>query len=118
MIVTSPAFTNNGNIPVKHTGFGEDKSPEFQISEVPENTVSFAIILDDLDVPWVKNCYRAPKQPFFIKKEHRYVFYFYALDTFLEISENSNKQTLQTAMQGHILAETQIWGRFKRHFYG
>ena len=157
MIVTSPSFTNNGSIPVKHTGFGKDKSPEFQISAAPENTASFAIILDDLDVPWTKNFnhwiiwnipktqiipeglpaggkitspitatqgkawgknrYRGPKQPFFIKKEHRYVFYFYALDTFLDISENSNKKALQNAMQGHILAETQICGRFKRHFY-
>lgn len=68
MIVTSPAFTNNGNIPVKHTGFGEDKSPEFQISEVPENTVSFAIIFDDLDVPWVKKLLPRSKAAVFHQK--------------------------------------------------
>lgn len=32
MIVTSQSFTNDGNIPVKYTGFGKNKSPEFQIS--------------------------------------------------------------------------------------
>ena len=42
-------------IPKKHTGFGEDLSPEFQISDVPEGTVSLDVIMDDLDVPWTKN---------------------------------------------------------------
>lgn len=55
MIVRSSSFENNGMIPRKHTGFGEDLSPELLISDIPEETVSFAIILDDLDVPWKKN---------------------------------------------------------------
>lgn len=42
-------------IPRKHTGFGEDLSPELLLSDIPEATVSFAINLDDLDVPWKKN---------------------------------------------------------------
>ncbi len=50
MIVKSKAFENNGMIPKKHTGFGEDKSPELMIKEIPEGTVSLAIIMDDLDV--------------------------------------------------------------------
>ena len=54
MFVSSNAFENNGMIPRKYTGFGEDVSPEFIITDVPENTESFAIILDDLDVPFRK----------------------------------------------------------------
>ena len=55
MKVSSKSFENNELIPKKHTGFGEDLSPEFQISDVPEGTVSLAVIMDDLDVPWTKN---------------------------------------------------------------
>lgn len=54
MKITSNAFTDNGIIPDKHTGFGEDISPDFTITDAPEKTESFAIILDDLDVPFVK----------------------------------------------------------------
>ncbi len=55
MKVRSSSFKNNGMIPRKHTGFGEDLSPELLLSDIPEATVSFANILDDLDVPWKKN---------------------------------------------------------------
>ena len=55
MIVSSKAFENNGMIPQKYTGFGDDLSPEFIITDVPEEAVSFAIILDDLDVPFRKS---------------------------------------------------------------
>ncbi len=55
MIVSSTAFENNGWIPQKHTGFGEDRSPELVITDAPEGAVSFAIILDDLDVPFRKD---------------------------------------------------------------
>lgn len=51
MIVSSTAFNDNGIIPVKFTGFGEDISPELTITDAPEEAISFAIILDDLDVP-------------------------------------------------------------------
>ena len=54
MIISSKSFDNNGMIPQKHTGFGEDVSPEFTIVDRPANTVSLAIILDDLDVPLCK----------------------------------------------------------------
>lgn len=55
MKVYSNSFENNGMIPKKHTGYGEDKSPELIFSDIPKETVSLAIILDDLDVPWKKN---------------------------------------------------------------
>ena len=55
MIICSKSFENNGMLPQKHTGFGEDVSPEFTITDQPENTVSIAISLDDLDVPFCKS---------------------------------------------------------------
>ena len=55
MKVYSNSFENNGMIPKKHTGYGEDTSPEMILSDIPKETVSLAIILDDLDVPFKKN---------------------------------------------------------------
>ncbi len=154
MQVSSKSFENGGIIPKKHTGFGDDISPELTFADVPEGTASFAIILDDLDVPfrksfthwiiwnipktdvipeglpcgavirkpfcavqgsaWGKHRYRGPKQPFFIKGEHRYVFTVYALECALTISESSRKKDLLFAMHGHILGEARLIGKFKR----
>lgn len=153
MFIKSKAFTDGGMIPLKYTGFGEDVSPDFVITDAPEDTISFAIVMDDLDVPfrnsfthwviwnitrtdaipeglpkgayitgpidacqgvaWGNHCYRGPKQPVFIRNEHRYVFTLYALDCRLDISEKANKKILLEAMQGHILAESQITGRYQ-----
>jgi len=55
LTVTSSAFENLGAIPDKHTGHGEDISPDLQLSELMESAVSIAIIMDDLDVPWKSN---------------------------------------------------------------
>jgi Raf kinase inhibitor-like YbhB/YbcL family protein len=45
---------------------------------------------------------------------HRYFFKVYALDIMLNISPNSQKSDLEKAMKGHILAEGQIIGLYKR----
>jgi len=45
---------------------------------------------------------------------HRYFFKIYALDTMLDISPDSQKTDLEKAMKGHILAEGQIIGLYKR----
>ena len=55
MDVRCRSFSSNERIPKKHTGYGEDISPEFLISDIPAGTESFAIVLDDLDVPWKKD---------------------------------------------------------------
>jgi Raf kinase inhibitor-like YbhB/YbcL family protein len=56
MVITSPAFNNNGSIPKVHTGEGKDVSPALNWSGVPAKTKSFALIMDDPDAPpgtWV-----------------------------------------------------------------
>jgi Raf kinase inhibitor-like YbhB/YbcL family protein len=45
---------------------------------------------------------------------HRYFFKVYALDTMLGISPTSTKADLEKAMKGHILAEGQLVGLYKR----
>lgn len=148
------SFENNGIIPKKHTGFGQDISPAFEISNLCEDTVSIAIIMDDLDIPfigefthWViwniprtdkipesipqgsqvkelggavqgaaygKNEYKGPKQPFFIRNSHRYIFKFYALDFLLNLESNAGKRELLKEMEGHILQKGEICGKYKR----
>jgi Raf kinase inhibitor-like YbhB/YbcL family protein len=45
---------------------------------------------------------------------HRYYFKLYALDNTLSLGSNATAKDLQTAMQGHVLAETQLMGRYRR----
>lgn len=49
--ITSPAFAENGTIPKRHTGEGEDLSPSLQWSGAPSGTKEFALICDDPDAP-------------------------------------------------------------------
>lgn len=45
---------------------------------------------------------------------HRYFFRLYALDVKLTLSQGADKQTLETAMQQHILATTDLMGTYSR----
>jgi Raf kinase inhibitor-like YbhB/YbcL family protein len=45
---------------------------------------------------------------------HRYYFKLYALDNALSLGSNATAKDLQAAMKGHILAETQLMGRYTR----
>ncbi len=45
---------------------------------------------------------------------HRYFFKLYALDIELKLKPRASKQSVVSAMQGHILAEGQLMGTYKR----
>ena len=45
---------------------------------------------------------------------HRYYFKIYALDTMLELPGNSIKADMLSAMEGHILAQGQLMGKYRR----
>lgn len=45
---------------------------------------------------------------------HRYFFKLYALDTTLQLSQSSQKADIEAAMQGHILAQTELVGLYSR----
>lgn len=51
MILTSPNFKNNEKIPVQFTGDGQNINPELEIKEIPKNTESFVLIVEDPDAP-------------------------------------------------------------------
>ncbi len=49
---------------------------------------------------------------------HRYYFKLYALAKALNVEPGSSKSELLKAMEGHILSEGQLMGRYKRNFFG
>lgn len=149
MKLSSPAFKQNGKIPSKYTCQGLDISPPLEITDIPQEAKSLALIMDDPDVPerirkdkmwvhWVAfnidpktqsikegiptlgtlgqntggmNRYMGPCPP---DKEHRYFFKVYALDKMLTLKEGITKEQLLKAMEGHILAQCELIGRFEK----
>ena len=53
MQLTSAAFIQGGTIPDRHTGEGEDVSPQLSWSDAPEGSRSFAVICHDPDAPLI-----------------------------------------------------------------
>jgi Raf kinase inhibitor-like YbhB/YbcL family protein len=54
--IASTAFSHQGMIPPKHTCDGADVNPPLSLGNVPEKSVSLALIVDDPDAPmgtWV-----------------------------------------------------------------
>jgi Raf kinase inhibitor-like YbhB/YbcL family protein len=45
---------------------------------------------------------------------HRYYFKVYALDTTLELSAKSKRKAVNAAMEGHIVEEASLMGRYER----
>lgn len=110
--VYCPSFGENGQIPIKHTGFGEDISPQFMIEGLKEEVRTLAIIMDDLNVPvigelnhWVISA--------FLKQKHQYRFCVYGLDVPLGIPSTCKKKELVKAMTGHILQKGEIIGWYQ-----
>lgn len=59
---------------------------------------------------WGRKTYNGPCPP---DKEHRYSFRLYALDTTLNLQEGAKKNVVEAAMKQHILASTELMGRYK-----
>ena len=53
LILTSPVFDHLGDIPQKYTCQGENISPPLLISNVPQNTKSLILIMEDPDAPGI-----------------------------------------------------------------
>jgi Raf kinase inhibitor-like YbhB/YbcL family protein len=49
--ITSPAFADGADVPVRHTCDGENRSPLLTWFDAPAATRSFALIVDDPDAP-------------------------------------------------------------------
>lgn len=133
----------NGRIPSKYTCDGEDINPPISIEDIPEEIESLVLILDDPDAPgktfthWIlfnfmtdmieedsvpsgavkgendfgNNEYGGPCPP---SGEHRYRFKLYALDSRLDLGEGARKEEVEDAMEGHILGEDVIVGKYSK----
>jgi len=143
MQVSSPEFASGQLLPRKFTGDGADVNPPLTFAEIPAGTKSLVLILDDPDAPrrpfvhWViynipvvgqldedsapgtpglndfgRLEYGGPCPP--PGPAHRYVFKLYALDTELAIKGRVDKDALEKAMQGHILARAECIGLYAR----
>ncbi len=60
---------------------------------------------------WPKNEYDGPCPP---QNSHRYFLKLYALDTMFDLPTSSGSAELVNAMQGHILAEAELMGKYQR----
>ena len=60
---------------------------------------------------WKRTGYGGPCPPI---GRHRYFFKLYALDTVLDVQNNPTKANLEEAMQGHIIAQTELLGTFQQ----
>jgi len=142
-MVSSPAFNAGTMIPAKFTCEGASMSPALHLGEFPSQTKSLAIIVHDPDAShpggfthWVafnidpvqdipegfkggvqglngggKAGYMGPCPPSGV---HHYHFMVYVLDTRLDLSAQTDKAGLEKAMQGHILAQGDLVGLYKK----
>lgn len=143
MELTSSAFRHETRIPSKYTCDGDDVSPPLEVADVPPGTEMLALVVDDPDAPsgtwdhwiaydipvgdaipegvaalgtagrnsWGRSGYGGPCPP---SGTHRYFFTVYALDTRLGLAAGASKAALLEAMEGHVLAEATLMGRYAR----
>jgi len=140
--VRSGAFTHGGYIPPRYTCEGENVHPPLEISDLPENTKSLALIVEDPDAPrgtydhWIvwnippnevigensrpgisgKNSFGNTDYggPCPPSGSHRYFFKVYALDSDLDIQAGSDKETLKAAMRNHVLGLGELMGHYQK----
>lgn len=143
--ITSSAFADNESIPPEYTADGRNVNPPLAISDIPDGTVSLALIMDDPDAPrgtwdhwivwnippntgeiaagsvpagavqgangWGRSGYGGPSPP---SGTHRYFFKLYALDIALDLKPGAKKAVVESAMEGHIIAQTKLVGLYSR----
>lgn len=150
--LSSTSFEADSDIPAKYSCDETNVSPALAWTEPPAGTLSFALIMDDPDVPaktvvhWLiydipastrslpegvptkKKLADGSSQGQNIRKKvgytgpcpekggpaHHYFFKLYALDSRTRLKPDAKKEELDAAMKGHILAQAQVIGRFKR----
>jgi Raf kinase inhibitor-like YbhB/YbcL family protein len=141
MRISSTAFKEGEMIPKKYTCLGEDINPQLKWEEVPPETKSFALIMDDPDAPmgtwthWlvkdippnVKEIKEKSVTGVQIKNSggrleyhgpcppsgvHRYFFKLYALDV-TELKAR-NKEEFYNNVAKHKIGEASLMGKYTK----
>lgn len=144
LMLSSPAFKNDGAIPPKYTCDGAGTSLPLAFGNVPAGARSLALIMDDPDAPggtydhWV--VYDIPPQTSEVPEgqrvpgtagmnssgstgyfgpcppsgTHRYVLTLYALDEPLGLPEGQTKEDVLAQLNGHVLEQATLTGRYAR----
>ncbi|MGM5483538.1 MAG: YbhB/YbcL family Raf kinase inhibitor-like protein [Nanobdellota archaeon] len=142
--IKSPAFNEGEEIPIKYTCDGENVNPELIISNIPKNTESILLLVNDPDAPigdfthWILMNI-SPSETIKIEENsspgkegindfgsegykgpcppsgtHRYHFNAYALDKTLERPDNTKRKEIDNVIRGHILAHGILMGKYSR----
>ncbi|MEX6688224.1 YbhB/YbcL family Raf kinase inhibitor-like protein [Danxiaibacter flavus] len=142
LTISSTAFNNETNIPVKYTCDGDDTNPPLTITDIPEEAHSLAIIMEDPDAPkgtfthwlvWnipVSHHIKEHANPGISGNNsagktgyhgpcppsgsHRYYFHVYALNDKLDLPVGADRASLEKSMTDHILAQGSIMAHYQR----
>ena len=141
--LTTLAFRDGDLVPPQFTCDGDDVAPELSVSDVPDGTRSFALIMDDPDAPkgtfthWLlydiptdgndlavaqgktlrngfgRSGYGGPCPPPG-DAAHRYVLTVYAVDVPSLGLRGDSRQDLEEALNTHTLGTARLMGRYQR----
>jgi Raf kinase inhibitor-like YbhB/YbcL family protein len=141
--IDTPAFHEGETVPQQFTCDGADTPPKLSVSDPPDGTRSFAVIMDDPDAPngtfthWLvydipadgedlatdhgtalRNGFGRPGYggpcPPRNHDAHRYFFTVYAVDVPSLGLKGDSRQDLEEALQTHTLATARLMGRYRR----
>lgn len=140
--VTSKSFKDVGSIPQKFTCDGINVNPTLEISFIPNQAKSLAILMEDPDAPintwthWL--VWNIPVMhsitenlkvgvqglndfsrafycgPCPMSGCHHYVFKVFALDTLLNLEPRSRKHDFLRSINGHVIAYGELTGLYTR----
>ena len=142
MLLTSPDFDAGEEIPEKYTCDGDNVSPALELDNIPPETKSLAILMDDPDAPsgtwthwlvWdimpakeIEESYQGGTMgindfrtisyqgPCPPIGTHRYFIRVYALDVILDLAAGSTRDDLLKAMEYHIIGTGELMGLYSQ----
>ncbi len=141
--ILSTDFNHNEFMPAKYTCESDNINPTLQIKNIPNETKSMTLIVDDPDAPggtfthWV--VFNIPPDKTLIAKDsvpgiqgkndfdkteymgpcppsgtHRYMFKLYALSEELDLQEGVSRNEVESAMKDKILADAKLIGKYAK----
>lgn len=140
LTLTSTAFTDGQAIPEKYTCNGQDFSPPVAFGNIPADTISLALIVEDKDAPydhWIvfniapsiggipegdippgtvgtsvgdKLGYAGPCPP--EGQTHTYAFTLYALNRAIYLADGAVKADVLKEMEGKIISQATLNGTY------